>query len=76
MSKALAQMEQSTQATAANAEEGAAASEELSAQAACSQALVNDLHRLVRPERAASDTTGRSASPPLARSDAPRKLAA
>ena len=76
VSKALAQMEQSTQATAANAEEGAAASEELSAQAACSQALVNDLHRLVQPERAASDTTGRSASPPLARSDAPRKLAA
>ncbi len=68
VSKALAQMESVTQTTAANAEEGAAASEELSAQAACSQELVDDLRALVVDRKAAAA----AAAPPAA---APRPAA-
>ncbi len=55
--QALAQMESVTQTTAANAEEGAAASEELSAQAACSQELVDDLRALVVDRKSAAPAT-------------------
>jgi len=64
VSKALAQMESVTQTTAANAEEGAAASEELSAQAACSQELVDDLRALVVDRKAAAAAA--ASAPPAA----------
>jgi len=45
--KAISQMDQVTQTTAANAEEGASASEELSAQAETLAQVVQDLERLI-----------------------------
>jgi methyl-accepting chemotaxis protein len=47
MAKAISQMDQVTQTTAANAEEGASASEELSAQAETLAQVVQDLERLI-----------------------------
>ncbi len=48
INKAVAQMDQVTQGSAANAEEGAATAEELSAQAESIRGLVNELEILVR----------------------------
>ncbi|HLY08008.1 MAG TPA: methyl-accepting chemotaxis protein, partial [Planctomycetota bacterium] len=48
INSAVAQMDQVTQSNAANAEETAAASEELSAQAAAMSTIVKDLVRLIR----------------------------
>ena len=47
VAQALAQMEKVTQSTAATAEEGAAASEELNAQAECSLHVIGELRELV-----------------------------
>jgi methyl-accepting chemotaxis protein/methyl-accepting chemotaxis protein-1 (serine sensor receptor) len=87
VSKALAQMEKVTQTTAATAEEGAAASEALQAQANTSMKAIGTLEALVNgggidavPARGPAETTARAAStvlrmPPSrrqpGRSDAP-----
>ncbi len=67
VSKALAQMESVTQTTAANAESGAAASEELSAQADVSKEMVLSLRRLVGAAPGVAST-----APPAAHAAGPR----
>lgn len=65
-------MDSVTQANAANAEESASASEELSAQARELGEMVMLLTRTVRGDRAASETSSAAAFAPLA---APRHVA-
>jgi methyl-accepting chemotaxis protein len=78
ISKAVAQMDQVTQRTAANAEESASASEELSAQSQALMAVVEQLQAMVG---GGSEHTARSRKPvatkrpPAARASAPRKAA-
>jgi methyl-accepting chemotaxis protein len=57
----LSQMEQITQTTAATAEEGAAASEELNAQATTAMSAVHRLERMVHGGRASSTSATRPA---------------
>ena len=63
VSGAVAQIEQSTQQTAAVAEENAAASEELSAQAEMTRQLVAHLQELVGAARAETETVQPAAAP-------------
>ncbi len=74
---AVGQMEKVTQSNAANAEEGAAASEELNAQAESMKEAVSDLVRLVdgtERKLASSGAAGAPARPPVARRAAARPL--
>jgi len=64
VSQAIAQMEKVTQATAATAEEGAAASEELYAQAEASMAVVRRIETLVGGDRAAARAAAPDAPAP------------
>ena len=58
VSQAIAQMEKVTQTTAATAEESAAASEELNAQAGVTMRLVERLEMMVGHDDAARDGSG------------------
>jgi methyl-accepting chemotaxis protein len=69
ISKAIGQMDQVTQSTAASAEQGASASEELSAQAEAMDHSVRKLSRLVDSH----DLTALRRPPPSARTMAPAK---
>ena len=60
ISKAVAQMDQVTQSTAANAEESASASEELSAQAEALNQIVMQLRTMVGGQEAARAPQGSS----------------
>jgi methyl-accepting chemotaxis protein len=61
VTQTLSQMEQITQTTAATAEEGAAASEELNAQATTAMSAVHRLERMVHGGRASSTSATRTA---------------
>jgi methyl-accepting chemotaxis protein len=79
----ISQMERGVQETSANAEHGAAASEELSEQANSTRALVADLHEAIYGVKLALERTAAAAdapqsptAPPRARGTAARQRAA
>jgi len=80
VSKAVAQMEQVTQKTAASAEESASASQELAAQAGTTRAIVNRLEELVAGAAGRSSRIEPAPHRPMAsaalRSDGKRDLSA